>query len=96
MLRRRNNGRFFSEIFIAFAFALAYYIIRAEVTKTPFMNIRVKTAVVAVSVFLVLMLIDIATGRFSASYYDFLRPFEGIVAIMIAEIYYTISEGLHK
>lgn len=83
-------------VLIALVFALAYYIIRSKVTKTPFMNICIKTAVVAVGVFLVLMIIDMYIGRFSAPCYDVIRSFESIVAIMISEIYYTISEMLQK
>lgn len=79
-----------------FAFPLLYYIIRSEVTKTPFMNISVKSALVSTGVFAIFIVVDIITSRFVAPYSDVLRSFEALVAIMIGEICYIISEKLHR
>lgn len=79
-----------------FAFPLLYYIIRSEVAKTPFMNISVKSALVSTGVFAIFIVVDIITSRFVAPYSDVLRSFEALVAIMIGEIYYIISEKLHR
>lgn len=79
-----------------FAFPLLYYIIRSEVAKTPFMNISVKSALVSTGVFAIFIVVDIITSRFVAPYSDVLRSFEALVAIMIGEICYIISEKLHR
>lgn len=79
-----------------FAFPLLYYIIRSEVAKTPFMNISVKSALVSTGVFAIFIVVDIVTSRFVAPYSDVLRSFEALVAIMIGEICYIISEKLHR
>ncbi len=90
-----NHSKFIIMMSV-FAFPLLYYIIRSEVAKTPFMNISVKSALVSTGVFAIFIVVDIVTSRFVAPYSDVLRSFEALVAIMIGEICYIISEKLHR